>query len=228
MLIDQLFPRYCLMCNRVGDYLCKECLKSRVHICWDTYCCVCGAKAKKGLIHSECKEYTYLDGHIFVTSYDEGVKELIMQGKYSFNYNNFVFMGELMSKFLKFYNFSHDLTLVPIPSTPRKRRLRGFNQSEIMCETISRKTGYKSVKLLKKIKEVTAQADLTGEERRLNLKDTFSINSIAQNKLQKHKSIVLIDDVFTTGSTLNECARVLKENGFDKIYGYTFAKAGKA
>src|SRR6185369_12343303 len=171
---------------------------------------VCNTKVKLGLIHEECKEQTYLNGHFFVTSYNEGIKELIMQGKYSFNYSNFKFMGELMSKFINLYRIKSPI-IVPVPLTIRKRRMRGFNQSEVMARALSSGTGHPFVNLLKKVKDKSAQVELSGEERRTNLKDSFVINKNKAQMLDKDSPILLVDDVFTTGSTLNECAKTLRD-----------------
>lgn len=225
-IVDTLFPNYCVLCKRVGESICTTCIKNKIFVNWNTYCCVCNSKVKLGLIHRECRDQTYLDGHFFVTSYSEGVKELIMQGKYSFNYANFEFIGELMAKFLKLYNLEPPV-IIPIPLTNKKKRTRGFNQSEIISKRLSLNTAHPHLNLLKKIKDQPAQAELGGEERRLNLKDCFVVDEKLALKLDKESPILLVDDVFTTGSTLNECAKTLRNSGFTRIYGYTFAKAGR-
>ncbi|MEO6728701.1 MAG: hypothetical protein ABIM99_02145 [Candidatus Dojkabacteria bacterium] len=183
---------------------------------------MCNSKVKLGLIHPECKDQTYLDGHFFVTSYNEGVKELIMKGKYSFNYSNFEFIGKLMSKFIKLYNLKPNSIIVPIPLTKKKRRIRGFNQSETITKQI---TTFISLNLLIKQSDGHSQAGLNGIDRRQNLKDLFIINP--KITIEKTLPIILVDDVFTTGSTLSECAKTLKSAGFKTVYGYTFSKAGK-
>lgn len=226
-LAETLFPSYCILCKKVGESICASCIRNKIFVNWNTYCCVCNSKVKSGLIHEECKNETYLDGHFFVTSYNEGIKELIMQGKYSFNYSNFVFLGKTMSKFISFYKLDTSAILVPIPLTRKKKRARGFNQSEIMVKEIAKRTKFISISILKKPKDVSAQADLSGEERRINLKDAFQVDSNIIKDLNTSTPILLVDDVFTTGSTLNECAKTLKNFGFNKVYGYTFAKAGK-
>lgn len=223
-LTEIVFPTYCVICKRVGESICTSCIRNKIFVNWNTYCCVCNSKVKLGFIHEECKELTYLDGHFFVTSYNEGIKELIMQGKYSFNYSNFVFLGKLMSKFLRFYNLDKESILVPVPLTNKKKRVRGFNQAEVVVKELVNRTKYMSFELLQKTKNVSAQAELGGEDRRINLRDSFMVSN---NNLNIQSPIILVDDVFTTGSTLNECAKTLKEAGFSKVYGYTFAKAGK-
>ncbi|MEP7103859.1 MAG: ComF family protein [Candidatus Dojkabacteria bacterium] len=224
-IINTLIPSYCLMCNRVGVSLCTRCIRDKIFVNWNTYCCVCNSKVKRGFIHDECKDQTFLDGHIFMVSYNEGVKELIMQGKYSFYYNNFKFIGQKMSKFIRLFSLDEHSILVPIPLTRKKKNKRGFNQSEVICNEISKYIDFKTINLLKRTKDVSAQADLSGEKRRSNLKGIFAIDQDLQH-VYSTSSVILVDDVYTTGSTLNECAKVLKENGVQRVYGYTFAKSG--
>ncbi|MFS8131390.1 MAG: ComF family protein [Candidatus Dojkabacteria bacterium] len=229
-LIDTFFPSYCLLCKRVGAPICTSCIRNKIFVNWNTYCCVCNSKVKKGFIHDECKSETYLDGHFFVTSYNEGIKELIMQGKYSYNYHNFEFIALLMRKFIKFYNITNinNLTiLTPIPLSRKKKLARGFNQSEVICKELVNIESVEVVKLLVKVKDLHAQAELNGSERRENLLGAFKVDTNIAKKLNKECPIILVDDVFTTGSTLNECAKTLKEYGFISVYGYTFAKAGR-
>lgn len=224
-IINTIFPSSCVVCKRVGEPICKHCIKNKIFVNWDTYCCVCNSRVKRGLIHEECKDQTYLDGHFFVVSYSEGIKELIMNGKYSFMFYNFEFIGELMSKFIRFYNLNKDSIFAPVPLTRRKKRIRGFNQSEVIASKLARDITY--INLLNKIKDIPSQATLGGEERRINLKDSFQVNTKLAAKLNTTQKVILIDDVYTTGSTLNECAKALKEYGFKEVLGFTFAKGGR-
>lgn len=221
-LVNSILPSYCILCKRVGHPICSSCFKYKIISNWDTYCCVCNTRVKRGLLHEECKNETYLDGHFFITPYDEAPKRLVMEGKYSFNYSNFEFIGRLMNKFLKLYKLDPQTVVCPIPLSKRKKRVRGFNQSEILASQI-KSLDMKS--LLVKLKDSNSQVTLNGEERRQNLMGLFTINN--KITIEKDRPVLLIDDVFTTGSTLNEAAKVLKSAGFKTVFGYTFAKAGQ-
>jgi ComF family protein len=115
-----------------------------------------------------------------------------------------------------------DFVLVPVPLERKRMKWRGFNQSEEIAKELA---GYLEIPLINdalfKIKETLAQINLTGEEREENIKGVFSVKNIA--KIVR-KRILLVDDVYTTGSTMNECARVLKDAGAKEIWGVAVAR----
>ncbi len=108
--------------------------------------------------------------------------------------------------------------LTPVPLTKTKLLKRGFNQSEILAKTISELTGYKIFNGLEKIKETKDQAELEFKERLQNLKFAFKL------KEKPPQYVILIDDIKTTGTTLKECARLLKENGTKEIIALTILR----
>lgn len=98
--------------------------------------------------------------------------------------------------------------LVPVPLHPRKERERDFNQSAELAHTLAALTGLRCVQALKRIRYTESQAGLEREKRLQNLKGAFAIR-----RMVKDRDVLLIDDVFTTGATANECARILKKDG---------------
>jgi ComF family protein len=128
-----------------------------------------------------------------------------------------------MSQYLQNYDFKNSV-LVPIPMYWKKKNRRGFNQAEVMCKSISEKTGIPRCNLIKRIRDTKTQVGLSKESRINNVRDAFIIDHVRFSEISS-KTIILIDDVFTTGSTLEQCARVLKENGVSKVFGFTFAKS---
>jgi len=126
-------------------------------------------------------------------------------------------LGELMSNFLKNYDF-RNFYLTFVPLTKRKLIDRGFNQSEILAHIISKNLKLKVFSGLLKIKDTKDQASLDFEKRLNNLKDVFKIKSSPPEK------IILVDDVKTTGTTLKECAKVLKESGAKEIIALTILR----
>ena len=122
-----------------------------------------------------------------------------------------------MAKSIDFLDIK-DFHLTFIPMTKKELKNRGFNQVEILANVISQKLGIKIFKGLIKIKETKQQALLNLEERKENIKNAFKCIETSPKKL------ILIDDIFTTGSTLLEASKVLKENGAKSIIGLVFAK----
>lgn len=110
--------------------------------------------------------------------------------------------------------------IVPVPLSDRKKRRRGFNQSEEIGLIISKTTGIPLfTDTLIKTKETKPQTELNKEEKPENLKDCFKIK-----KDIKDKNVLLLDDVYATGSTMEECAKILKQAGAGKIWGITVAR----
>jgi len=116
-------------------------------------------------------------------------------------------------------------TLVPIPLYFLKENLRGFNQTEILGKAMAMRQTWKFVpdlllrKMLKK-----PQAELKGDERKENIKGVFALNSFYQPLITNHQSLILFDDIYTTGSTLKEACKVLKRNGANVVWGLTIAR----
>lgn len=216
--INILFPKYCYYCKKEGSYLCKNCINSYVRINWEQRCFMCGKVCSLGFAHKECRESGYLDGLIYFTIYDSKIKEIVKDIKYNFYFDVLSELGEIMSEYLKLYHFS-DVVLTDVPLHKRKFRSRGFNQSQLLAKTISKRTGLKYSKLLKRKQYTITQVGLTREERENNLREAFEMN------LKSPTKVVVVDDVYTTGTTLNQCAKILKQNGAIEVYGFVFAKS---
>lgn len=114
--------------------------------------------------------------------------------------------------------------IVPIPLHKKRQNWRGFNQAEIIAESICERAGGKLVAdLLLRVKQTKPQADLDEKERIENIRGVFELNPKYQIRNSKI-SYVLIDDVYTTGSTIREACKVLKRNGAKVVWGLTVAK----
>lgn len=114
-----------------------------------------------------------------------------------------------------FENFNEPI-LIPMPLSRKRRRFRGFNQSELIAKEVSNLSGFPyEKKVLIKVKETESQTHKNKKERRENIKGTFKVKK--PEKI-KRRNIILIDDVYTTGSTLGEADKVLREAGAKKVF----------
>lgn len=111
---------------------------------------------------------------------------------------------------------------IPVPLSQSKLKKRGYNQAFLLARGLSQKFSLPLIDCLQRIKETTPQFGLHRHERKINVKDAFAIKKGSEQL--KNYTAFLIDDVLTTGATLAEAARVLKRNGFQKVYGVTFAR----
>jgi len=133
-------------------------------------------------------------------------------------------LGKLMSSFAREYIFNvTDFLIVPVPLHRRRLRERGFNQSLLLARVLASDLGNQLdyLSLIRK-RYTRAQTGLKREARRKNVKDAFSI---IYPETVKDKKILLVDDVFTTGYTLNECARILKKSGATTVICLTLARS---
>ena len=112
-------------------------------------------------------------------------------------------------------------TIIPVPLHLRRERERGFNQSEIIAELFAKKFALEVNKNLRRVIYTVQQVKLSGEERRANLKNAFDFR---QNGQAIPEKVLLVDDVFTTGATMQECAKVLKNNGVKVVWGLALAR----
>jgi ComF family protein len=159
----------------------------------------------------------YFDDIICVADYeDETVNKLIKACKYRFVKDIAALLGEVLYTELKKQVKSG--VCIPVPLSTRRKRWRGFNQATEIAKTVSVRNGLEYRDCLKKIRHTKAQAKLSEQARLLNLENCFVLKENAPDE------IILIDDVITTGATLNECARVLRVAGAKKITIATVAK----
>jgi competence protein ComFC len=147
---------------------------------------------------------------------NEFLKMMVLLGKDGYK-EIFEDFGEIISSFLKNYDFK-DYFLTFVPVTKRKLIDRGFNQSEVLAEKLAKNLNLKIFSGLVKIKDTEDQVKLDFEKRLDNLKDVFKVKS------HSPKKIILVDDVKTTGATLKECAKVLKEAGTREIIALTILR----
>ncbi len=228
-LLDLIFPSLCLTCENYltdnNEKICDPCLHS-MPVYDYLLCPVCMNRCVGEGAVSHChRHFPYL--LLAATSYDNPVaKKIIWQFKYGSWQSLAGPLADLMAESLqKTGNYNcRDWMITPIPLHQSRLRKRGFNQSEALAERINKKMGlWWSKNNLVKIKNTGVQADLSDwKKREENIKDSFFVNHPEEFS---GRNIILVDDVFTSGSTLAEAARVLKLAGAKKIIALTFARA---
>jgi ComF family protein len=213
LIIETVFPKHCLTCNKEGVYLCEDCFS---------------------LIDFLPKidfKTRYLDGLISATSYNNIViKELITKFKYEpFIKDIAPTLAYLIFHHIKIseneiINFEKEKCLIiPIPSHLKKEKLRNFNPPTEIAKSLSLLLKIPlETNILLKTRQTTPQINLSKKERENNVKNVFMVKN--ENNSLTNKTVFLVDDVFTTGSTLQKAARVLKNAGAKKVIGMTVAK----
>lgn len=217
-----------MRCGTEGEFLCIECLPALSYKA--PSCIVCGklVPARNMVIPGRtcmgCRKKSYIYAFISPFLYEEKpIRDLI----HLFKYKRIASLAEVFARCIFFYlghfsiAFKRDLVLIPIPLHPSRERVRGFNQSVLLADEIARILDVSiGSDFLIKIKSTKNQIELTAEKRENNILGAFAVMSREQIK---NKTIVLIDDVKTTGATLEEAARVLKEAGAKRVWAVTIA-----
>ena len=200
-IFDLLFPKFCLSCQREGNYLCEDCQSTlgvlNTHQKHQTHS---PAGGLKDLYFALPYQQPLIKNLIKLFKYQPFVKELVIPLT-SLIITHFQLIEKSTADFVNF-------VLVPVPLEKKKLKWRGFNQAEELGKELS---SFLKIPLISgcliKIKETPPQVELSDEERKENIKGAFAVRN---EELIKNKKILLVDDVYTTGSTMEECARVLK------------------
>lgn len=229
--LNLILPPRCISCSSVvGEVgaLCSSCW-SEIDFITSPLCVTCGfplePDAGKDSICGHCiaEEPKYDIGRS-VFCYDEHSKSLITGFKYSDKLHAVRRFSAWMVRAAGDEITRQAELIVPVPLHWRRLFARRYNQSALLAKAISSQTGIKcEMQALMRKKNTPPQASLTRKERFKNIKGAFALNPGLKG-LIKDKTILLIDDVTTTGATLNECAKILKKGGADKVFVLTLAR----
>jgi competence protein ComFC len=232
-VLDLIYPRFCVLCkskiNSRSEYnICAVCAAGIKPI-KVPFCLKCGSALdqlsqlrQNGCSKCNNKKY-YFDQVLSACKYTGLIKHCIHLFKYQRKRKTANLLGDILIRFLQ-DNFSKEnidlITAVPLHK--HKLQERGFNQSQIIADKLSAHLKIKnSFNNLCRIKKTVSQVSLSAQQRKLNTKGAFSCKYPAEFQ---NKRILIIDDIFTTGSTLNECARVLKQSGAKTVTCLTIAR----
>lgn len=221
-ILNIIYPPVCGVCGKIcEDFLCKKCeilLNSEA--------------SYEILENTETKNF--FQEHIYIFKYQGIIRKLLIDYKFngkSYLYKTFV---KILLKNQKiFENLKKYDTIIPVPISKKRKKERGYNQSYLIAQELTDRLNYRrneTEKLIEiqdncitKTKNIIEQSKLDKEQRIENIKGVYELILKNKEKL-KNKKILLLDDIYTTGSTVNECSKVLKEAEPEKISVLTIAK----
>ncbi len=231
-VLDLVYPQHCAICQKhlkkQDTDVCENCWNSLV-ILPDPFCPYCRSFYEPG--ETKCSfcqsaRRTIEDRQISMVRslgrFDDYYKEII----HRFKYAKKIPLGKKIAQRLgETINGDSDFLqsdfLIPVPLHKSRYRERGFNQSQIIAEQVSKATGVALLKnALKRKKNTKDQTNLSPQQREENVRGAFLVTD---PEAVKGKNVILVDDVITTGATLSECARMLKQAGAERIIGMTIA-----
>ena len=227
-ILDLLFPPICAKCQKEGKFLCNLCEKSLIRV--PPKCFGCGKlspgtrRIPQGRTCLSCRDKTYIYAFISPFLYrEEPVRELIHNLKYMRVYAISNVLAKLLYTYMQYFTilFPKNSVIIPMPLHSRRERTRGFNQSLLIAKSLADTLDIPICSgVLRRTINTKPQIEFRAAERRQNIIGAFSVT--LPEKI-KNKTVILLDDVKTTGSTLEEAARVLKDAGAQKIWAITVA-----
>lgn len=233
--LEIVYPRHCIFCK---ENLHKESKWSYCCLsCWDTLspivgpaCMQCG-QAFEGEVEGVriCPQCLELESQFHEGKSLFTLNDSMREWIHTFKYHRGLYVLKDLENFLlenkdRLNDFFEDAILVPVPIHWRKYLKRGYNQSECIAKSLRMVFPIQKIDpLLIKIHATKPQVELSREDRLKNVNNSFSVKRRKKN-LDPNETYILIDDVFTTGSTLKACAKILSKNGAKKIKVFTIAR----
>ena len=225
--LNLIFPPRCVFCGQImpphTDFLvCSQC-EDNLPYASGHLCKICGTHIDMVYGNNICYECRhtkrYFDRAVAPFFYEGLVKNAIIKFKFSGAAANKKVFSKYMIEMIREFDKIDCILFTPISG--KRHRQRGYNQSELLAEDIIKQLSeIPMYNILRKIKETKPQSKLPKKDRRNNVKDAYIVTG---SEKIKDKQVLLIDDVLTTGSTVNECAKVLKKSGAKKVYVLTLA-----
>lgn len=223
-VLDLIYPPHCVICRQAGQgYICGECLE-KIDLIEPPVCRKCGTPCAD-YVCGECRDREYA----FECARSAGIFEGVLRDAiHALKYNNHIVVADPLAELMIDAFPSTGLAgtvdvIVPIPIHRSRMVDRGFNQSEELANRLGKRIGLPvEPTVLRKTKKTKHQVELAFDLRATNVNGSYAANHAEKIR---GKRVLLVDDVFTTGSTLNEAARVLRDAGASSVRAYTLAKS---
>lgn len=229
LVLELIFPKHCVGCKKFGKYFCDSCLKNIIQ--GELICPVCYKQALGGQTHPICVKKYVLDGLWSLGLFEGALRRAIIDLKYHFVR---ALSDELLNLVLEYWaryqpvildqikrDHGQNWLVVPVPLYKTRLNWRGFNQSELLAKKLAISLNLKYAAVLARVKSTTPQVKLKGKGRYQNVKGVFKV---IENCKLKNENYLLVDDVWTTGSTLKECCYQLKKAGAKTVWAITLAR----
>lgn len=217
-LINIIAPNDCLVCGAEGSILCDWC-KPDAALVIPSRCYKCQKQIKDFLVCPKCKPRTKLTHVWVVTEYTDIAKKLVQSLKFSYKREAAQIIAEYMSEVLPY--LTPETMIVPVPTANVRVRQRGFDHAVLIAKALSQQKAVHNAPILKR----TGSSRQVGAKREQRLRQLTNAFWVSNPAMIHKKHIVLVDDVVTTGATLETVAGVLKKAGAASVSAVVFAQA---
>ena len=212
-ILNLVYPKQCIICGKLDDgILCEKCYNNEFR--------------SKIIKEAKLEKHTNknFNEHLYIFKYEGKIRNLIIDYKFKDKpylyelFVKFIIKNEKICRKIKKYDI-----IIPVPIHRKRKKERGYDQSELIARKITEK--FKKLEFINNVliknKHTVRQSSLTREQREQNVKKVYKLQNV--EKIY-NKKIILFDDIYTTGATCNECARLLMENGAKEVLVFTIAK----
>lgn len=227
-----IFPPRCQVCGNLNEALFCETCRAQAEFIRPPFCLTCGQMLNPQTAGAswcaDCREQRPFSGARAVGIYTGTLREAIIRYKYDGRRRLAQPLGEMLAALAREEDAPGSLPLrtaaaiVPVPLYPRRRAWRGFDQAELLSIPLGQALGLPVwTDVLARVRDTTPQVSVPGSERLDNVRNAFAVRKPWR---LKGRRVILVDDVFTTGATISECARVLRDAGAEAVYALTVAR----
>lgn len=220
-LLDWIFPPFCVHCQKLGYEVCPDCWNGIPQLSGVLTCSRCGKQIAKGHICRACRDLSpAYDQLKSWANYDDTVREIVIGIKYQRRLGLVRYLTPAVAELIRNWRIDIDV-MAPVPLGEKRLRERGYNQADLIARPLA-----KTLRIpyhppaLRRVRETRSQVGLDAEERRSNLSSAFTANP----EICRDQSILILDDIATTGATLDACAAALREVGAKNVFCVTVAR----
>lgn len=219
-LLDLLYPLRCAGCGQPGTSYCSDCRDAAPRVLLPI-CPLCGQTQERMELCARCAgEPLRIDGIRSVALFEGTLRQAIHRFKYRSARDLAAPLGEMIADFWREHPLSADL-IVPVPLHARRLKERGYNQAQLLADQLGGAIGITVAgDVLRRTRYTMAQARLDGGQRRQNVQGAF----LCQDSRVRDRPVLLIDDICTTGATLESCSVALREGGACSVWALTLAR----
>ena len=206
--LDLLYPPRCCFCHKITE-------KEKI-------CSACAAKLPYTKENSRQTKLNYISAAVSPLYYKDSVRDSLLRYKFHSATGYSKVYGQLIAKCIDENGINCDI-ITYVPLSRKRQWVRGYNQAELIANEISKHSGVPVVKLLVKVKNNPAQSGIKSPQKRKT--NVLGAYKAVNSELIGEKSVLIIDDIITTGATISECAKILRQQGSGEIFAASLARS---